>query len=69
MYDKENLKKESQDLIPCPFCGGNAEFVFIEKSKWLMIRHLPKSGVNCPARFEQICDTFEMGKNWWNTRS
>jgi len=66
----EQAKEESQTLIPCPFCKGKAEFAIGKNEKApLHIRHFPESGVNCPARFEQYCDTFEQGKKWWNTRS
>lgn len=65
--DKETLKKETATLYKCPFCNGNAEFI-ADKSGFLNIRHLPEAGICCPARFEQVCDTFEMGRKWWNQR-
>ena len=34
-----------------------------------MIRHLPDKGVICPTGgWEQYCDTFDQGRNWWNER-
>ena len=67
MYSKEELKKESETLDSCPFCGGYAEFV-TNKSEQIMIQHHPESGINCPARYEQYCDSFDQGRNWWNNR-
>ena len=67
LNDKETLKKETATLPPCPFCGGLGEFI-ADKTGHLNIRHLPEAGVCCPARFEQVCDTFEMGRQWWNQR-
>jgi hypothetical protein len=64
---KVDFKKESESLIPCPFCNGKAEFV-TNKSKQIIIQHHPESGVCCPARYEQYCDSFEQGRKWWNTR-
>lgn len=64
----ENLCKDfSYKLEKCPFCGGLAHFSK-NKSEQLIINHYPESGVNCPARFEQFCDSFEQGIKWWNTR-
>lgn len=54
-------------LLPCPFCGGVAEF-YKDTSGNLCIRHLPDKGVICPARYDQFCDTEAMGALWWNTR-
>ena len=67
--DKETLKAESETLAPCPFCGGAAEFcVGRNDHAPLQVRHWPESGVNCPARWEQFCETFEQGRAWWNGR-
>jgi len=67
---EEDCKEESKTLTPCSFCGGKAEF-YVSKNERapLHIRHLPDSGVCCPARFDQYCDNFEQGKSWWNKRS
>jgi hypothetical protein len=65
---KEQCKKESETLLPCPFCAGEAKFA-TNKSLQIMIRHFPESGVCCPARYDQFCDSFEQGKTWWNTRA
>ena len=67
--DKETVKAESETLSLCPLCGGNAEFYISKNEKApLHIRHLPDSGVNCPARYDQFCESFEQGRNWWNGR-
>jgi len=67
--NNEETKKESLTLSPCPFCGGKAEFHLTPNDKaQLHIRHIPASGVNCPARFDQYCDSFEQGREWWNKR-
>ena len=65
--DKETLKAESATLMMCPFCGGTAEFV-TNKSKQIIVQHHPDSGICCPARYEQYCDSFEQGRGWWNGR-
>jgi hypothetical protein len=68
--DKETIKAESATLLLCPFCGGKAEFYVSKNEKApLCIRHLPESGVNCPVRYDQHCDTFEQGRRWWNGRT
>lgn len=68
--DKETLERESETLTACPFCGGKAEFYVSKNEKApLHIRHFPESGVNCPARFDQFCESFEQGRRWWNTRA
>ena len=65
----EEIKKESETLRNCPFCGGKAGFRLTKNDKApLHIFHYPKAGVNCPARFDQYCDSFEQGRKWWNTR-
>ena len=65
---KEDLENNSKLLYDCPFCGGKAEFV-TNKSKQIIIQHFPESGVCCPARYEQYCETFAQGMDWWNTRT
>jgi hypothetical protein len=67
MIDKEQLKEQSACLSDCPFCGGKAEFA-TNKSEQILIRHFPEAGVNCPARFDQYCESFAQGRRWWNTR-
>ncbi len=62
---KQELTEASAKLTPCPFCGGKAEF--ITNKQGLLITHYPDG--NCPARFEQYCDNFEMGMGWWNKRT
>lgn len=64
---EELLKEESKSLAPCPFCGGKARFI-TNKSKQIILEHLPDAGVVCPARYYQYCDTFDQGKLFWNTR-
>ena len=64
---KSQLARESARLIGCPFCGGKAVFL-MDKSEHLIIEHLPDAGVCCPARYSQVCDTFDMGLIWWNKR-
>lgn len=64
---KEELAKESTTLVPCPFCGGKAVFLS-DKTEHLILEHLPEAGVACPARYSQVCDTFDIGRAWWNTR-
>ena len=66
-FTKEQLSNESSKLWSCPFCGGMAEFT-TNKSEQLMIEHLPDAGVCCPTRYFQVCDTFEIGYSWWNSR-
>jgi hypothetical protein len=67
--DKETLEAESATLEACPFCGGKAEFYASKNEKALLcIRHRPESGVVCPALYDQFCETFEMGRSWWNKR-
>jgi len=68
MITKEQLKKESVSLLLCPFCSGKAEFSFMNDGVRLHIHHYPEAGVNCPARFDQYCETFDQGRKWWNTR-
>ena len=65
--NKETLDKESATLLPCPFCGGKAEFI-TNKSEQIVIQHHPNSGICCPARYEQYCDDFEQGRFFWNKR-
>ena len=68
--DKATLERESVTLTVCPFCGGKAEFYASKNEKAsLHVRHLPESGVNCPARWDQFCESFEQGRRWWNTRA
>jgi len=67
--NKEQIKLESSTLNTCPFCGGKAEFHTSKNDKApLHIHHFPDAGVNCPARFDQYCDSFEQGREWWNKR-
>jgi hypothetical protein len=61
---KEECKGQSKKLPLCPFCKEKAEFV-VSQSGQLMIQHFPVSGVNCPARYEQYCDSFQQGLSWW----
>ena len=63
-------EKESELLWCCPFCGGKAEFYLGKNTNCpLHIRHLPDRGIICPSGgWEQVCDTFEQGIKWWNTR-
>lgn len=64
--DKEEVKEQSEQLRWCPFCGHDAEFYLSKNEKALLcIRHIPPSGVNCPARYDQFCGTFEQGFKWW----
>jgi len=68
--NKEELNKESATLIPCPFCSGKAEFHMSKNNKApLHIHHYPEPGMVCPARMDQVCDSFEQGRRWWNTRA
>jgi hypothetical protein len=64
----KECKVQSESLQPCPFCGGEAKFV-TDKSKHIVLQHFPEAGVCCPARYDQFCDSFEQGKEWWNTRA
>lgn len=66
--NKEILEKESATLNACLFCGGKAEFV-TNKSGQIIIQHHPESGIICPARYEQYCDSFDIGREWWNKRA
>lgn len=67
--NKELIIEANKTLTNCPFCGGKSEFYISKNEKApLCIRHIPKSGVICPARFDQYCETFENGKTWWNRR-
>ena len=69
-FTKEDLKTVSGRLIPCPFCGGTAEFYLSKNANAsLCIRHIPKSGIICPALYDQYCETFENGQRWWNQRT
>lgn len=68
MITKEELVKESNSLLLCPFCGGKAEFSLMSDGVRLHIHHFPDPGINCPARFEQFCETFDQGRGWWNKR-
>lgn len=57
-------------LDECPFChSGDTFFMSSPTPPGLMIVHLPGKGVNCPARFEQVCDSVFQGAQWWNDRS
>jgi len=69
--NNEELKKESATLIPCPFCGNGETGFHISKNNKapLHIYHYPEKGVCCPARMDQVCDSFEQGRRWWNTRT
>lgn len=60
--------RESKCLLPCPFCGGKAQFVF-SKSGFILLEHFPSLGVVCMACCSQVCDNFEIGKEWWNKRN
>ena len=67
--NKEQLEAESKTLLPCPFCGGKAKFDWDEKTAIkLYIYHCPESGVVCPATYEQWCESFDIGRDWWNKR-
>ena len=66
--DKEILKLASDELLPCPFCGGTAVF-YQDREGRLHIQHQPEGGVNCCARYDQYCDDVEQGRRWWNTRA
>jgi hypothetical protein len=58
-------------LSSCPFCGGEAKFMRKKgpnETVELSIVHYPESGVVCPARWEAVCDTVEIGAEWWNKR-
>ena len=65
------VKNPTVTLDDCPFChGGETKFLENPSSpQFLMIVHLPDKGVNCPARYEQVCDSIEQGAAWWNDRS
>jgi len=65
MYTKEQLEAESKTLMRCPFCSGKAEFV-TNKSEQIILQHRPELGVICPTRYEAYCDTFDMGRSFWN---
>lgn len=67
MYSEQQLIEESKTLEQCPFCACVAKFS-TNKSENLLLEHFPDSGVNCPARCSQICDSFDDGKRLWNTR-
>ena len=68
--DKETLERESATLKACPFCRGKTEFYASKNDRApLHIRHIPDSGVACPARYDQFCESFEMGRAWWNGRA
>ena len=57
-------------LDQCPFCHGGEVKLFRKKNCPLpIIAHYPAKGVVCPARFEQFCDTPEIGAAWWNDRT
>lgn len=68
MISLEELKKHSDMLHDCPYCSGKAWFA-TNKSDQIVLTHFPSSGVICPARYEQICESFEIGISWWNTRN
>jgi len=64
------VREQTKTLLVCPFCRGKAEFYVSNNEKApLHIRHIPESGVNCPVRWDQFCETFEMGRAWWNRRA
>lgn len=66
------MKPEEQTaaLDECPFChAGDTAFLKSKDHKHLMVVHYPPKGVNCPARFEQACDSQEQGARWWNDRT
>lgn len=65
------IKDAPVKLDECPFCHGG-QTVFLGNPKMpdmLTISHLPDKGVNCPARYEQRCESFKQGAEWWNDRS
>ena len=67
--DKETWEAESATLKACPFCGGKAEFYVGKNEKApLHVRHIPDSGVICPARYDQFCESFDQGRSFWNKR-
>jgi len=66
-YTKEHLAKESETLKKCPFCMGECKFI-TNKSDQIIIQHFPELGVICPVRYEQICESFDQGRLWWNKR-
>lgn len=66
-YSKEILAKESATLRSCPFCGGECKFI-TNRSEQIIIQHFPDSGVICPVRYEQYCESFDQGRLWWNIR-
>lgn len=68
MRTKEELKRESATLRLCPFCNCKAEFA-TNKSEQILLQHYPDLGVNCPARCEIYCDTFDFGREIWNKRN
>ncbi len=65
--DKEEIKEQTDQLRLCPFCDYPAEFYISKNDNApLRIRHIPPSGVNCPARgFDQFCEGFKQGRLWW----
>ena len=57
-------------LDECPFChGGFTGFLKSKGHSMLTLVHRPDKGVNCPARYEDYCDSQEQGAKWWNNRS
>lgn len=68
--DKDVLAMRSAALQLCPFCKGKAEF-YVSKNIMapLHVRHIPGSGVNCPVRWDQHCESYEQGSAWWNRRA
>ena len=66
--NKTQLAEESAALLACPFCAGAAAF-HAEKDGKLHLHHYPEPGIICPARFDQYCDSFKQGREWWNIRT
>lgn len=67
MHTKETLEIETKTLELCPFCAGKAHFS-TNKSEQILLEHFPESGVICPARSSQFCESFDEGRRLWNNR-
>lgn len=57
-----NVEMNSRKLLPCPFCGGNAEYLYFWGNDTRV--HCEVCGIETP-----ICDSLEESREIWNKRT